>query len=422
MGVKTPVALNLFERYLDRFEVAQPHLREKPSQNLSQVVVIPCYDEPNVFESLQSLSNCVPTQSNVEVLVVLNQSDCESAIENNAWVAAHFHKWKNELSNSWLSFHLVEARDLPKKHAGVGLARKIGMDEAVYRFQSIDKPDGLITCFDADATCSSNYLVELEKVFFLSHQSPVGASIYFEHPIEQLSDTVHQRATYEYELFLRYYVEAMRFTGHPSAFHTIGSSMAVRCDAYMKLGGMNKRKAGEDFYFLQKLIPHGYFADVTSCTVYPSPRVSHRVPFGTGKAINDYLNENRKPEGYQPEIFCALKHFQEKQALFYDSKNLECLVEGLQPLLIEFLKTLDYKNEFKRLLKQSKSKEQFTKQFYAWWDGFKVLKAVHYLRDYGFQSVNIQDVAERFAFDYLHYKGTESALDYYRFIQKQKAR
>ena len=61
------------------------------------------------------------------------------------------------------------------------MARKIGMDEAVRRFERIKKEDGIIVCFDADSECAANYFIEVEKHF---NQSGQGAcSIYFEHPI-----------------------------------------------------------------------------------------------------------------------------------------------------------------------------------------------------------------------------------------------
>ena len=34
---------------------------------------------------------------------------------------------------------------------GVGLARKIGMDEACYRFHKVRRSRGIIACFDADS-------------------------------------------------------------------------------------------------------------------------------------------------------------------------------------------------------------------------------------------------------------------------------
>ena len=70
--------------------------------------------------------------------------------------------------------------------------------------------------------------------------------------------TVQAReAIMKYELYLRYYRLALEYTGHPHAYHCIGSAFAVRTLDYVAQGGMNKRQAGEDFYFLQKLIATG---------------------------------------------------------------------------------------------------------------------------------------------------------------------
>jgi len=41
--------------------------------------------------------------------------------------------------------------------------------------------------------------------------------------------------------------------GSPYAYHTIGSAFACRAEAYIAAGGMNRRHAAEDFYFLQQL-------------------------------------------------------------------------------------------------------------------------------------------------------------------------
>ena len=52
---------------------------------------------------------------------------------------------------------------------------------------------------------------------------------------------------------------------------------------------MNRKKAGEDFYFLQKLFDAGHFSECNTTRVIPSPRPSDRVIFGTGPAIREYL-------------------------------------------------------------------------------------------------------------------------------------
>ena len=74
----------------------------------------------------------------------------------------------------------------------------------------------------------------------------------------------------------------------------MGSAIGVKALPYIKAGGMNRRQAGEDFYFIQKLVPAGGYFSLNSTVVYPSPRPSFRVPFGTGASITK-LTESDEP-------------------------------------------------------------------------------------------------------------------------------
>ena len=84
--------------------------------------------------------------------------------------------------------------------------------------------------------------------------------------------------------------------------------MAVRADIYAGQGGMNKRQ-GEDFrIFLHKIIPLGQFGEINNTRVIASPRPSARVPFGTGKAVREFL-DNGRIESYPLAAFEDLKVF-----------------------------------------------------------------------------------------------------------------
>jgi hypothetical protein len=71
---------------------------------------------------------------------------------------------------------------------------------------------------------------------------------------------------------------------------------------------MNKRAAGEDFYFLNKLAKVGRIDYIRETCVHPSARVSTRVPFGTGKRIERFLAGDAAKEYYlyDPQIFSIL--------------------------------------------------------------------------------------------------------------------
>ena len=310
--------------YLEKLALFPKLIDEEPTNDLGIIVVIPCYDEPNLLESLNALYQCTPPPCHVEVIVVINDSEIENTEvkQRNQNTFDDAFNWSKQHTSEWLSFYFLYKNNLPKKIAGVGTARKIGMDEAVRRFESIGNSKGIICCYDADSLCEPNYFQAVAS-YFQKNQKAQACGIYYEHPLEgtDFSPEIY-RAIIDYELHLRYYVHVQRWAGFPFAFQTIGSSMAVRSDAYQQQGGMNKRKAGEDFYFIHKFIPLGNFADITNTKVIPSPRQSHRVPFGTGKAVNEILDDPKSYLTYHPQIFDDLRPWSmEIKSLFSIEKN-----------------------------------------------------------------------------------------------------
>ena len=300
------------ELYFRRFGFCDRQIATRPEEDLGIVVVIPCFNEPDLIGCLEAIWVCARPKCSVEVIVILNSpAGCGAKIASQNQVTLKAaDEWITQHCHPRLAFYTLDFPGLPARHAGVGLARKIGMDEALRRFDDVGRPEGIISGFDADCRCEPNYLTALERHFQENPRSP-GCSIYFEHPLKGPLPPPVYRAIAVYELHLRYYVQALRHAGFPHAHHTVGSCMAVRAGAYRNQGGMNRRKAGEDFYFVHKIIPLGGFTDLTATTVYPSPRPSDRVPFGTGKAVGDILS-GREIKTYPLEAFLDLKQLVER--------------------------------------------------------------------------------------------------------------
>lgn len=366
-----------------------PYLLTSIKKNLEIIVVIPCYNETELNTALSSLINCEKPTGSVEVITVVNSavSDLKAVKETNTKMLEKARKWGKEHDKDWIKFYFIDANNLSDKDAGVGLARKIGMDEAVVRFEQIKK-DSIIACFDADSTCQNNYLVELEKHFENNPKSP-ACSIYFEHPLQgnEFSDE-NYKAIEAYELHLRVYKNALQYCGFPFAFHTIGSSMAVKSKAYQKQGGMNKRKAGEDFYFLQKMMTLGNYTELNSTTVYPSPRISDRVPFGTGRAMQNYLSSEQKSyTTYAIQSFLDLKKLVENLETLY-LKEID-----LPESVLAYLKTISFNENLKKIRQNSTSVTHFKQLFFNWFNAFKVLKFVHFARDNYYPDVSIFETA-----------------------------
>jgi glycosyltransferase involved in cell wall biosynthesis len=359
--------------YFKRYAYPKRFIKAPIAESTFVSVVIPVYKEENIAATLESLAACDETKYPVEVIFVINHpEEASQAVKNQSIKTLNEIEKFIDQNPSRINYYIIKAYNLPTKKAGVGLARKIGMDEASYRLNSINQ-DGVILCFDADSQCQSNYLSEIEG-HFLNNPKSNGASIHYEHPLF-LDNGKLNEAIILYELHLRYYIQALKFTGYPYAFHTIGSSMAVRSSVYQKQGGMNQRKAGEDFYFLHKIIPLGNFHNVSTTKVIPSARISDRVPFGTGRAMQEHQNQSKDLNlSYDFESFKLIKEFLEKT-------NGESFIEKIPAKVMDFLKASDLLKEMVKIKSQSKNEEHFKGRFFEWFNGFKMLKLVHYLRD-----------------------------------------
>ncbi len=191
-------------------------------------------------------------------------------------------------------------RELPVGE-GVGLARKLGFDLVLERLAWGSAPP-LLIALDADTLVRPDYLAAIEDHF---RRVPEGGAIVpFCH---QRGETPEQdRAIAHYELFLRSYALGLALAGSPYAFPTVGSAMACRADAYLQAGGMNRRAAGEDFYFLQQLVKTAGVAPLRGTVVRPSARSSRRTPFGTGRSVARLLAGGQGLDFHQADSFRLL--------------------------------------------------------------------------------------------------------------------
>ncbi len=378
-------------------------MNTKTPKHTSIIVVIPCYNEDQLIRSLESFANCHTPTSNVEVIVVINGSVKTPPIiqAQNLQTFQEAQKWATQQNQGWIQFTILRYPNLPPKHAGVGLARKIGMDMAAERLEEAGNPKGIIACFDADSQCDANYFQALEA-HFGQYPKTQACSIHFEHPIEgkEFSLEIYQ-AIIQYELHLRYYIEAQKWTGFPFAFQTIGSSMAVRADVYRKQGGMNRRKAGEDFYFLHKFTPLGNFTELNTTRVIPSPRISERVPFGTGKAVGDLLegkNGNSSPiyYTYHPQSFVDLKVFFDQLEDFYQANKQQFpkLMEKLPKSIFDFLIQINFQQKLQEIRSNTSNYAKFYNRFFRWFNAFMLMKYVHFARDHHYSNLKIVDAAK----------------------------
>ncbi len=265
------------------------------------LVTIPCYGEEKVMDTLRSLDGCGTKDQKTVVLLLIN-SECGA---DSVVMDLNQQAYDDSLLATFehLSVLPLWVYDIPKKIAGVGLARRLAMNWAASLYDQNGLSAAPIACLDADSEVAENYIREITH-FFDRHPECDAVSIYYEHPIEKCSNRKLTEGIIDYELHLRYFTEAQKWAGHPHAYQTVGSSMAVRSESYLKQGGMNKRKAGEDFYFLHKFSRIGTLRELNTTAVYPGIRVSDRVPFGTGRALLDMVG-GKEWDTYSPEFFSS---------------------------------------------------------------------------------------------------------------------
>ncbi len=357
-----------------------------PEKEVKFIVVVPAYIETRLEESLVSLFNATAPSLPVEIIIVINwpEDASQENIHISREVSSSANSWAEKHSSGKKRFHVIEKGFIPRKKAGVGFARKTGMDEAVRRFLKAEQENGIIVSFDADTTCETNYFTSIED-HFLRYPSTDGCSIYFEHPIEgtEYNPSVYL-AIIQYELHMRCYLHSIRHSGFPNAFYTVGSAFAVLASSYCRQGGMNIRQAGEDFYFLQKFFDLGTFSDLSETRVIPSPRPSLRVPFGTGKSIDQLLKSGESMKTYHPAIFDILGEFFALIPLFFE-QNLSSNnfgLSSLHPCLLEFLNHSGFNDELQDIKNNSAGPVAFRKRFYRYFNMFRILKFVKYARKF----------------------------------------
>jgi len=197
---------------------------------------------------------------------------------------------------------------------------------------------------------------------------------------------------------LRYYIEALRQNNYPYAYHCVGSAFAVRADAYAQQGGMNKRKAGEEFYFLQKIVPLGNFRELNETKVIPSPRASERVPFGTGKVIAKIIQANEAVFlTYNPAAFECLGHFFSDVLECFKQKTdtIKSIVDHQQPAIKEFLIKNHFLDKIEEINFNCTSLRTFKQRFFTWFNGLMILQFLNDSHDSSFTKIPIIEAASK---------------------------
>ncbi len=381
------------DKYLERNQFLS-RINDPPHPDTGMIVVIPCFREPDIILTLDSLSRCDKPRCHTEVIILVNHSEAASdeikAI--NDTTKLELDRWIQNTPVDGLRFFAVGPVELKKKWAGVGMARKAGMDEAISRFNLLNKPEGIVVMLDADTLVEENYLFEIET-FFKNHSTYAGATIAFSHQMDHLGEKQIQGIML-YERYMDYYRKAMGITGYPYPMYTVGSAITVTASAYVKRGGMNRRQAGEDFYFLQNLVQVGPVGEITSTVVHPSARISTRVPFGTGMVMKKWMSdEDDISLTYHFQSFIDLKKFFDLVPHLFriEENQYNEILNTLPPAVESFLKEDDFYAELADLNKNCSSVHSFRNRFYHRFNAFRILKFLNFTHGKFYSRVDLEE-------------------------------
>lgn len=337
------------------------------------VIAIPCCNE---FESLPGTLRSLEENGAVhydQTLIIVNVNQRASMErEGNLRTLSWLQEFDTPLQLAWMD-HVNGAGAFPEKF-GVGLARHQACQRGL---DFIEEHDPVIS-LDADSPVSPNYLSAISDYMETNPDFRAG-HVNFQH--RHCGNSDERRAIQVYEQHLKQHRQRLAEAKSPHAWYAIGSTIVCTKAAYLKAGGYHcRRMAGEDFYLLQQLSKTGCeIAMIADAFVYPSDRVSDRVPFGTGRAVGEIV-ENGHWLTYHTDCYRDLA-----QLLDVVDKNLTKSgpqVIELAPLTCRgWLEQREFSTVWPKLQANSRDDVMLRQKFHEWLDAFQTLKLIHYLSD-----------------------------------------
>ena len=367
-----------FERTLNKYYqktifcgLKKPHSIPMQSK-YDYFFIIPAYNEKlYIEETLHAISRQNESLlSNALVVIVINNSkDASSKIKQNN------QDTYDKIINSSYNFEFIvidcfsNKYSLPNKSAGVGLARKIGMDYCI----DFSNTSSLFCSVDADTIISSDYLNIIVKKY--KKKEFAAAVVNFKH--QKNYNPIINKAIIEYENLLKEIALNIKKAGSIYGFVSMGSAIICSMKAYVAIGGMPPKKATEDFYFLQKLAKYQEIYIINDILVYPSSRAEQRIYLGTGFRMNNINSKSIFDDLYiDPNAYVDLKKLYNIIDSNWNQKSLEIMSSVVKnnSKLYRYLNANNFIEVFDSLQRNSLSKKQLLNQFHRWFDNFKIYK------------------------------------------------
>lgn len=254
--------------------------------------IVPVRNEAETLHAtLKALANQTDLQGRrfdpkrYEIIVLANNCSDDSAAIANNFAAQHPD----------LALHVVEVTLVPTD-AYIGRVRKMLMDEAYHRLNSLGRKRGVIASTDGDSQVSSNWIAA--NLYEINRGvDAVGGRI-----ITQRS-TLHPdvRACYLREVGYRYLVAELEsylnpnpYDCFPRHFQHYGASLAVTVEMYALAGGLPPVRTPEDEAFYRALLRvNARFRHSPLVRVVTSARLTGRSDVGLANQLNQWAMGNQ---------------------------------------------------------------------------------------------------------------------------------
>jgi hypothetical protein len=360
-------------------------------RQFSQVLVIPAYSERPA--TLTRLWAEMPTDS--LLILVIN---APALHPKTLALLAHFEGyctrpgpqalWQTSLHKDKAGL-LVINRCYPcaliPEQQGVGLARKIGADIALKLINDGTVQSPIIHSTDADARLPKDYFTQIQPsdaagwVYAYRHRLPAPEHL--------------KTAMRLYELKLSHFTGGLRWAGSRFGHASLGSIIAINAVAYAQVRGFPKRATGEDFYLLNKLAKIGPIIRLQGGRVVLSPRLSQRVPIGTGTGVRALIDQNLEKTAlfYNPETFA---HLQLLLTTLTTAETTAAIEAVSDPKIQSYFTNSNCLSTFRKLEANAGRKNHFQRALLNWFDGFQQLKFIHHLRDLDLPDVTLARVLQ----------------------------
>ena len=371
------IYLNKYLKKRSLSNIGKPH-KKIEKKCFDFFIVIPCYNEFDyIFQTLESIDKQNQNILNKTlVIIVINNSQKDSCLDNN--------KTYQKLILQKYNFNFIaidcfsQKYAIPEKLSGVGYARKVGLD---FSLKYISSNQSILCCLDADTLISNDYLDIIKQCF---EKKINAAVINFKH--QKSKKPIIEKGIRKYEKLIKNIAKKIESTGSPYGYVSMGSTIVCNVKAYIACGGMNTKKATEDFYFLQSLAKYTKINKINNVLVFPSSRDENRVYLGTGFRMNEFLkNKSFKNLEFSDQSYIEIKKIINTVNKYWNN-DYNFIYKELNKILdyktLQFLNEQNFEKVWIRFKQNAKNKKQFILFFHQWFDGFSVMKLLKKLNNY----------------------------------------